>query len=324
MFKILISDKFAQEGLDLLDEFEDVSYDMITDLSKEELITKIPEYDALIVRSGTRPDADIIAAGINLKVIGRAGVGVDNIDVNTATKHGIMVMNTPDANSVATAEQTLTLMLAISRHTVAAHNSLAKGEWERTLYTGTELYKKVLGVIGFGRVGRLVTQRAQAFGMKVIAYDPFVAAGTAQEYGVHRVSLDDLFAKSDYVTLHSVINSETNQIINKNSIAKMKDGVIIVNVARGKLINEADLAAALQSGKVKAAALDVYTNEPPEDSPLINLPNVLHTPHLGASTAEAQLNVSTQMVEQVVDALRGVAYRNVINDMLVKNIDPSL
>lgn len=323
MYKILISDKFAQEGLDLLDEFEDVSYEMITNLSKDELISTIPDYDALIVRSGTRPDADVIAAASNLKVIGRAGVGVDNIDIEAATKHGVMVMNTPDANSVATAEQTLTLMLAISRHTIPAHNSLAAGEWERSAFTGTELHKKTLGVIGFGRIGRLVTQRAQAFGMNVITYDPFVAAGIAKEYGVQRVSLDNLYAKSDYITLHTVITKDTTQMINKASLAKMKDGVIIVNVARGQLVNETDLAEALKSGKVRAAALDVYTVEPPDNSPLINLPNVVHTPHLGASTAEAQLNVSTQMVEQVVDALRGVAYRNVINDQLVKDIDPA-
>lgn len=308
-YKILISDKLGQAGLDRLAEMDDVSYDMIVGLSKEQLIAAIPDYDALIVRSDTRPDAEIIAAGKNLKVIGRAGIGVDNVDIDAATAHGVMVMNTPRSNSVATAEQTMALMLAISRHTVAAHNSVAAGEWARSRFMGTELDGKTLGVIGFGYIGHLVARRAQAFGMKIVAYDPYVS----DELEVKMVSLPELLAQADIITLHSVVTPESTNMINADAISKMKDGVIIVNVARGKLIDEQALAAALQSGKVAAAALDVYQQEPPVGSPLIGLPNVIHTPHLGASSKEAQRRVGVEIVEQVVDALRGTDIRNVVN-----------
>jgi D-3-phosphoglycerate dehydrogenase / 2-oxoglutarate reductase len=312
-YKILISDKLGQAGLDRLAEMPDMSYDMIVGLSKEELIATIPSYDALIIRSDTRPDADVIAAGTKLKVIGRAGIGVDNVDVAAATAHGVMVMNTPRSNSVATAEQTLTLMLTVCRHTVPAHNSVAAGGWERARFVGAELSGKTLGIIGFGYIGRLVARRAQAFEMKVVAYDPYVLAEIAEEMGVALLSLDELLAKADIISLHSVITPETLNLINAETIAQMKDGVIIINVARGKLIDEQALADALQSGKVAAAALDVFQKEPPEGSPLIGLPNVLHTPHLGASSKEAQTKVGVEMVEQVADALRGVDFRNIIN-----------
>ena len=313
MYRILISDKLGQVGLDRLNEMDDVSYDMITGMSKEELIAAIPEYDALIIRSDTKPDADIIAAGKKLKVIGRAGIGVDNVDIEAASQNGVLVMNTPHANSVATAEQTLALMLAVSRNTVPAHNSLAAGEWERSRFVGSELDGKTLGVIGFGYIGRLVARRAQAFGLNIIAYDPYVPQATAEEMGAQLLSLPELLAHSDIITLHSVVTPETTNLINDDTISQMKDGVVIINVARGKLIDEQALANALQSGKVAAAALDVYQKEPPVDSPLIGLPNVLHTPHLGASSKEAQRRVSEEMVEQIVDALRGSDYRNVLN-----------
>ena len=313
MYKILISDKLGQAGLDRLDKMDDVAYDMIPGMSKEELIAIIPAYDALIVRSDTRPDVDIIAAGTNLKVIGRAGIGVDNIDIDAATEHGVLVMNTPHANSVATAEQTMALMLAVSRNTVPAHNSLAAGQWDRARYVGTELDGKTLGVIGFGYIGRLVARRAQAFGMHVTAYDPYVPVELAADMGARLLPLADVLAQADIITLHSVVTPETANLINAGTIAQMKDGVVVVNVARGKLIDEQALAEALISGKVAAAALDVYQQEPPTGSPLIGLPNVLHTPHLGASSKEAQLRVSVEMVEQVADALRGTDFRNVIN-----------
>jgi len=310
-YKILISDKLGQAGLDRLAEMSDVTYDMILGLSKEELMAKIPEYDALIIRSDTRPDADIIAAGKNLKVIGRAGIGVDNVDLAAATAHGVMVMNTPRSNSVATAEQTMALMLAVNRHTVAAHNSVAAGEWTRARFMGTELDGKTLGVIGFGYIGHLVARRAQAFGMKVLAYDPYVHDDSEAAL----VDLSELLARADIITLHSVVTPESANMINAETIAQMKDGVIIVNVARGKLIDEPALADALQSGKVAAAALDVYQQEPPVGSPLIGLPNVIHTPHLGASSKEAQRRVGVEIVEQVVDALRGTDIRNVVNSL---------
>lgn len=312
-YKILISDKLGQAGLDRLAEMPDMSYDMITGLSKEALIEIIPNYDALIIRSDTRPDADVIAAGTRLKVIGRAGIGVDNVDVAAATAHGVLVMNTPRSNSVATAEQTMALMLAVCRHTVPAHNSVAAGEWARARFVGTELSGKTLGIFGFGYIGRLVARRAQAFEMNVVTHDPYVSADIAEEMNVPLLSLDNVLAQADIITLHSVVTPETSNVISAENIAKMKDGVIIVNVARGKLIDEQALAEALQSGKVAAAALDVFQKEPPEACPLIGLPNVLHTPHLGASSKEAQTKVGVEMVEEVADALRGVDFRNVIN-----------
>ncbi|MDJ0754042.1 MAG: phosphoglycerate dehydrogenase [Ardenticatenaceae bacterium] len=321
MYKILISDKLGQAGLDRLDEMDDMSYDMITGLSKEELMAKLPDYDALIVRSGTRPDSDILAAGKKLKVVGRAGIGVDNIDLEAATKLGIFVMNTPQANSVATAEQTMALMLAVNRHTAPAHASLLAGEWARSKFVGTELYGKTLGIIGFGYIGRLVAARAQAFGMTVIAYDPYISEAVGREHNVELFDLDDLLAQTDILTLHTVVSPETTRMINRETIGKMKDGVILINVARGKLIDEEALAAGLQSGKVAAAGLDVYFNEPPTNSPLIGLPNVLHTPHLGASSREAQRAVAVEMVEAVADALRGVDFRNTVNVSFPKGLD---
>ena len=314
MYKILITDKLGQAGLDRLAEIKDATYDLKTGLSKSELLTTIPGYDALIIRSGTQVDADVLAAGKALKVVGRAGIGVDNIDVKAATMRGIIVTNTPGANSIATAEQTMALMLAASRHTVPAHNSLAAREWQRSKFTGGQLYRKTLGVVGFGRIGRLVAKRAQAFGMEVLAYDPYVSEEVGRELGVTLVDMDDLLAQSDYITLHTSLLPETTGMINADTIGQMKDGVILINAARGKLVDEAALANALKSGKVKAAGLDVFYSEPPaDDNPLIGLPNVVHTPHIAASTIEAQRDVATQIVDQVLDALRGKDFRNAIN-----------
>ncbi len=313
MYKILISDKLGTAGLERLDQMMDVTYEMNLNLSQDELLETIPAYDALIVRSGTQVNAGVIAAGINLKVIGRAGMGVDNIDIHAASLQGIIVTNTPTANSVATAEQTMTLMLAISRHTVPAHASVAAGEWRRTDFVGTELLGKTLGIIGFGNIGRLVAERALAFGMHILAVDPYVSEAVGRELGVTLVDLEDLLPVADYITLHAAATRETERIINAETLAQMKDGVILINVARGKLIDEAALANALQSGKVSAAALDVYAQEPPQDNPLINLPHVIHTPHLGASTREAQREVAIQIVQQVVDALRGTDFRHALN-----------
>lgn len=313
MYHILISDKLGDAGLQRLDAAPDASYDVRTGLTKEELLALIGDYDALIVRSGTQVDADVLRAGRRLKVVGRAGMGMDNIDVRAATMEGIVVMNTPQANSIATAEQTMALMLALSRHTAPAHVSLARGEWRRNDFVGVQLYRKTLGIIGFGRIGRLVARRAQAFGMDVLAYDPYVSEEVARELSVTRVGLGELLARSDYVSLHTAASPETEKMINAGTIAQMKDGARLINAARGKLIDEAALAEALYGGKVAAAALDVFSEEPPRDSPLIGLPNVLHTPHLGASTVEAQRDVATQIVDQVLDALRGADFRNAVN-----------
>ncbi|WP_420631370.1 phosphoglycerate dehydrogenase [Candidatus Leptofilum sp.] len=313
MFKILISDKLGQDGLDRLDQAKDAHYDMKTGLSKDELLAILPEYDALIIRSGTKADADVLTAGSKLKVVGRAGIGVDNVDVRTATMRGIIVMNTPGANSIATAEQAMALMLAASRHTAQAHASLKDSEWKRSQFVGTELYRKTLGLIGFGRIGRLVAKRAQAFGMEILAYDPYVSEEVGLELGVTLVDLDDLLAQSDYISLHTALLPETENIINAQTITQMKPGMILINAARGKLVDEDALAEGLKNGRVKTAALDVYQKEPPKDSPLIGLANVIHTPHLGASTKEAQRDVATQIVDQVLDALRGTDFRNAIN-----------
>jgi len=314
MHRILVSDKLGAAALERLKEHADVSVDVKTGLSKEELLAIIPDYDALIVRSGTQVTADVLAAGKKLRVVGRAGVGVDNIDVKAATMSGVVVMNTPGANSMATAELTMALMLAVSRNIPQAHASLKTHEWRRSEFVGVQLYNKVLGIVGFGRVGKLVAERAQAFGMEVLAFDPIALEETAREMGVMLVEMDELLAKSDYITLHAALNPSTSKLINAETIAQMKDGAILINAARGKLIDEAALAAALQSGKIKAAAVDVYSSEPPPaDHPLIGLPNVVHVPHLGASTHEAERDVGIQIAGQVVAALRGADYTYAVN-----------
>ncbi|MDX1614935.1 MAG: phosphoglycerate dehydrogenase [Candidatus Promineifilaceae bacterium] len=313
MYRILISDKLGVAGLQRLERTEDVQFDVRTNLNKEELKAAIPNYDALIVRSGTKVDADVLDAAANLKVVGRAGIGVDNIDLRAATLRGIIVMNTPQANAIATAEQAMTLMLTASRHTAWAHASLREGHWRRSTFVGQQLYRKCLGIIGFGRIGRLVASRAQAFGMEILAYDPFVSEEVARDLGVTLVDFDELLANADYVTLHTVITSETEQMIDSAALARMKPGAILINSARGKLVDEQALAEALTNGHLKAAAVDVYSSEPPGDNPLIGLSNVVHTPHLGASTVEAQRDVATQIVEQVLDALRGTDFRNTVN-----------
>jgi D-3-phosphoglycerate dehydrogenase len=314
MYRILISDKLGAAGLEFLDHVDDVEYDLKTNMSKGELLDVIPDYEALIVRSGTKVDAEVLDAASKLKIVGRAGMGVDNIDVKAATMRGIIVMNTPAANSIATAEQTFALMLAVSRHTVEAHHSLASGEWKRSQFVGFELHGKVLGIIGFGKIGRLVARRAQAFGMEVLACDPYVSEEVGREMGVSLLDMDDLLAQSDYVTLHAALLPETEKMITEAAISQMRDTAVIINVARGKLIDEQALADALQQGKIRAAAIDVYSSEPPAtDNPLLRLPNVLHTPHLGASTVEAQRTVATEIADQVVNALRGSDFRNAIN-----------
>ncbi|MGH2537748.1 MAG: phosphoglycerate dehydrogenase [Candidatus Promineifilaceae bacterium] len=313
MFRILVSDKLGDEGLQRLEVASDACYDLKPDLSPDALVAAVADYDALIVRSGTQVNEAVLEAGRRLKVVGRAGIGVDNIDVRAATLRGILVMNTPQANALATAEHTLGLILAVSRHTAPAHASLKAGEWRRADFVGLQLYRKSLGIVGFGRIGRLVAARAQAFGMEVLAFDPFVSEEVARELNVTLVDWEELLAQSDYVTLHTVMSPETEGMLSAEAIGLMKSGAILVNTARGKLVDEVALAAALRDGRLRAAALDVYTKEPPADSPLIGLPNVLHTPHLGATTAEAQRDVATQIVDQVLDALRGSDFRNTVN-----------
>ena len=316
MYQILITDKLGEAGLERLAAETDAAFEVKTGLGKEELLSTIPAYDALIIRSGTRVDADVLAAGARLKVVGRAGAGVDNIDLKAATAHNILAVNTPGANSTATAEHTLALMLAFSRHVAPAHASLAAGAWQRSAYTGVELAGKTLGIVGLGRVGRLVAERARAFGMDILAYDPFAPEEAAAEAGAEMVGLDKLLARADYVTLHAAVTPDTRNLINAESIGQMKDGAVLINVARGALVDEEALAVAVQSGKLRGAAVDVYTGEPPAAGhPLVGLPNVLHTPHLGASTVESQRNVAVQVVEEVLAALRGQEVRFAVNDL---------
>ncbi|MDH3693681.1 MAG: phosphoglycerate dehydrogenase [Gammaproteobacteria bacterium] len=314
MFRILVSDKLGPAGLDRLAEAQDAEFDVRTDMSKQELCSVIANYDALLVRSSTQVDNDVLTAGKRLRVVGRAGMGVDNIDIKAATASGVIVMNTPGANSIATAEHTLTMLLAACRHTAQAHTSVQNGQWERYRFVGIQLYRKTLGLIGFGRIARHVAKRAKAFDMEVIAYDPYVSEEIGQQAAVTLVDRDELFAQADVISLHSSLSAETEHIVNTANLAKAKDGVIVINPSRGGLVDEQALATALKDGRVRCAALDVYSEEPPgADNPLIGLPNVLTTPHLGASTEEAQRDVAVLIVEQVLDALRNEDFRNSVN-----------
>ncbi|NNC78971.1 MAG: phosphoglycerate dehydrogenase [Acidimicrobiales bacterium] len=306
MFRILVSDKLGADGLDLLEHAPDVDFDVRTGLSEDELIEAIGEYDGLIIRSGTTVTESVLAAGERLKVVGRAGVGIDNVDVRAATKLGVVVLNTPSANTIATAEHTMALLLASARNVALSHTAMADGRWERADYVGTELHGKTLGVLGFGRVGRMVSERAHAFGMHIVAYDPFVPESVARETGAELLELDDVLATSDFVTLHMTLTNETQHLINKSSLAKMKPGAILVNAARGGLVDEAAVAEALDANQLRAFGTDVYSSEPPDSSnPLVGHAAVTHTPHLGASTEEAQRDVAVQVAEQVLAALRG-------------------
>lgn len=311
---ILIADKLGAAGIELLNDTTDVEADVKIGLTKDELLDAIGGYEALIVRSATKVDADVIAAGNRLVVVGRAGVGVDNIDVDAATRKGIVVMNTPQANSVATAEQAMGLMLAASRHTARAHASVAAGQWSRSEFTGIELAGRTLGIVGFGRIGREVARRARAFQMEVIAYDPYVSEQVARDQSVTLLEFDELLRRSDVVTLHCALSPATRHLLNEKTLASLKPGGVVVNAARGELVDEEALASAITSGHVLAAGVDVFSMEPPSaDNPLLGLPNVVHTPHLGASTHEAQRDVAVQVVEQVIEAVRGNGFRNSVN-----------
>ncbi|MCA9909082.1 MAG: phosphoglycerate dehydrogenase, partial [Anaerolineae bacterium] len=283
-------------------------------------LNAIADANALIIRSATQVDAEMLNAAPNLRAIARAGVGVDNVDTKTATANGVVVMNTPDGNTIATAEETFALMLALARHVPQAHVSLRDGKWDRKSYMGTELREKTLGIVGFGRIGRAVAKRALAFEMTVIAYDPYIPEDIAADLGVDLVSLDDIYRHADYITLHTLLTDETREMIRGENIAKMKDGVLLVNAARGALISESDLAEAVKSGKVAGAALDVYAQEPPPaDHPLIGLPGIVHTPHLAASTQEAQIAVAVEAAELIVDGLLNGKWRNVVNPAVLQS-----
>jgi D-3-phosphoglycerate dehydrogenase len=303
-YKILISDKLAPEGVEILESVGELQVDLRPGLDPAELLEVIGEYDALIIRSGTSVTADVIAAADKLKAIGRAGIGVDNIDVDAASKRGVVVMNTPGGNNVTTAEHTISMMLAVARHIPQAHASLRSGEWKRGDFVGSEVFKKTLGIVGVGNIGSIVADRARGLRMDVLAYDPFLTEEAATRIGVKLVSLDELFDRADFISVHTPLTPETRGLIGAEAFAKMRKGVYLVNCARGGIIDEADLAKAIEDGIVAGAALDVFESEPPApDNPLMSLPQVVATPHLGASTGEAQLNVAIAVAEQIRDYL---------------------
>jgi D-3-phosphoglycerate dehydrogenase len=310
--KVLVAEKIGDSGVELLKEHFDV--DLGIGWDADELARRIGEYDGILIRSATQLDAGLIAKAGKLRAVGRAGVGVDNVDVAAATKRGIVVANAPQSNVITAAEHTMALLLALARNVPQAHGSMLAGKWERSKFSGIELYEKTLGILGFGRIGQLVAQRARGFGMHVIAFDPFVGAERYRELGVEKAeSSDDVYAAADFLTLHLPKTPETEGWLDAEALAKCKDGVRILNVARGPLIVDEDLKAALDSGKVGGAALDVFRSEPATDHPLVGYPNVIVTPHLGASTAEATDRAGFQSAEQVVAALTGGVVTSAVN-----------
>jgi len=312
MPKVLVSDPIDQAGIDILAQVAQV--DVKTKLSAEELVQIIPDYDALMIRSGTRVTETVIAAATQLKIIGRAGVGVDNVDVPAATRKGIVVVNSPEGNTIAAAEHTLALMLSLSRHIPEANRSVKAGQWERKQFMGVEVYKKTLGIIGLGKIGTHVATVARSMGMKLLAYDPFLSSERAEQIGCRLVELDVLFSEADYITLHLPKTPDTIHLINAETLAKMKPTARIINCARGGIIDEMALAAALKEGKIAGAALDVFESEPLGESPLKALDRqVILTPHLGASTEEAQTNVAIDVAEQIRDVLIGLPARSAVN-----------
>jgi D-3-phosphoglycerate dehydrogenase len=310
--RVLVAERIGDSGAALLREHFDV--DVATDWSPEELAERIGDYDGVLIRSATRMDAPLIGRATRLKVIGRAGVGVDNVDVPAATKQGVVVANAPQSNVVTAAEHTMALLLSLARNVPQAHASLVAGRWERSRFSGVELMDKTLGILGFGRIGQLVAQRAMAFGMRVLAFDPFVSAERYRDLGVEQApSAEDLYARADFLTLHLPKTPETEGWLDAEALARCKDGVRILNVARGPLIVDEALKDALDSGKVAGAALDVFRTEPVTDHPLFGYPNVIVTPHLGASTVEATDRAGLQAAEQVVAALTGGVVTNAVN-----------
>lgn len=312
--KVLISDKLSQKGIELFQNEEGIEVDVKTGLSPQELISCIGAYDGLVVRSETKVTPEVLAAARNMKVIGRAGSGVDNINVAEASKKGIIVMNTPGGNTVTTAEHTISMILSLVRNIPQATISMKAGKWEKKTFMGMEIMDKTLGIIGMGKIGTEVAKRARGLFMNVIAYDPYIAEEAARKLQVELVDMETIFKRSDLITLHVPKSAETSHVINQETIQKMKDGVRIINCARGGLVDENALAEALKSGKVAGAALDVFEQEPPSpDNPLLALPRVICTPHLGASTEEAQDNVAIAIADQMIDFLKNGTIRNAVN-----------
>ena len=311
--RVLVSDKLGEAGIKILRDEDGIDVDVKPGLKPDELKAIIGNYDALIVRSATKVTADILDAATSLKVIGRAGIGVDNIDVKSATKHGVIVMNTPGGNVITTAEHTIAMMMALSRNIPQATASLKAGRWDKKLLQGKEIFNKTLGVIGFGKVGSIVALRGRGLKMRVIVHDPIVNPEKIEKRGFKSVSMDELLETSDYITVHVPKNKKTVGLLNKEAFDKMKEGVMVLNCARGGIMDETALLEALNSGKAAGAALDVFETEPPGDHPLLKFNNVIATPHLGASTAEAQTKVATAVAKQIISFFKNNTIVNSIN-----------
>jgi D-3-phosphoglycerate dehydrogenase len=320
--KVVIAEQIADAGIESLEESCDVV--VLVGEPRDRVMEELATASALIVRSATTVDAEMIAAAPTLAVIGRAGIGVDNIDLEAATRHGVMVVNAPDANTISAAEHTLALILAQARHVARADLSLREHRWDRKDFVGVELYGKTLGILGLGKIGTYVAQRAAAFGMKIIAFDPYVSSDRARRLDVEMMPLDDVLSSADFITIHLPRTPQTENLINTESIGRMKDGVRIVNVARGGIVSEADLAEAIATGKVAGAAVDVFDSEPKIDSPLFELPEVTVTPHLGASTREAQDKAGVSVAESVAQALAGEMVLSAVNVDLGAPASPEL
>jgi D-3-phosphoglycerate dehydrogenase len=313
-FRVLVTDTLAESGLDILRNAPDVALDYRPGLKGDELLGAVAESDALITRSGTAVTPELVNAGDRLRIIGRAGVGLDNVDVEACTARGILVINAPTANIMSATEHTMAMLLALCRNIPEAHASVKRGEWNRSKFLGVELNGKTLGVIGLGRIGSRVTVRARAFGMKVIAYDPYIADTAFTSVDAERVTLDRLLASADFITVHTPLTDETRGMIGAEEIAKMKNGVRVLNIARGGIYEEQALADALNSGKIAGASIDVYEDEPPKkDHPLVSAKNAIVSPHIGANTIEAQDRVAVQTSEMVIEALRGSIFVSAVN-----------
>ncbi len=326
--KVLISDNLSKRCEEILEGFPDIEVDVKTKLTPEELKGMIRDYHGLVVRSATKVTEEIINAATDLKVVGRAGTGIDNIDTQAATKRGIVVMNTPGGNTITTAEHAVSMMLSLARKIPQATASMRRGEWNKGKFQGTELLNKTLGILGVGNIGSIVADRAIGLKMNVLAYDPYLNEESAQRIGVELVSLDELYGRSDFISIHAPLTNDTRNIVNSDAFSKMKKGVMIINCARGGIVNEADLVEAIESKIVAGAALDVFEKEPlPPDSPLLKLEEVILTPHLGASTFEAQENVAIAIANQIGDYLTKGMIRNAVNvpslpAELLTNLEP--
>jgi len=320
--KVLVSDKLGEAGVQLFEQEEGIEVDVKTGLSPEELKAVIGEYDALVVRSATKVTEDVLEAATNLKAIGRAGIGVDNIDVEGATKRGIIVMNTPTGNIVTTAEHAIAMMMALTRNIPQGTSSMKAGRWDKKKLQGREIYNKTLGIVGFGKIGSIVANRARGLKMRVVVYDPVVTPDKIEKAGCESVSLKELYNQADYISVHVPKSKKTLGMINQKAFEQMKDGVMLINCARGGIVDEDALYEAMKAGKVAGAALDVFSTEPPSpDMPALQLDNVIATPHLGASTAEAQENVAVMVARQLISFLKTNTVENAVNTPSVSGKD---